>query len=257
MRLENKTIIVTGSTMGIGAAIARLAHREGASVLVHGLEEDLGKTIVDELGERASLHLDDLSDPEAPERIVAKAVEAFGRVDGLVNNAAIVPFHDLASTDLALWDRTFAINVRAPFLLIKAALPHLEKTRGSVLNIGSVNAHCGEPDLIPYAASKGALMTLTRNLGDSLHRNHGVRVNQINPGWVLTEGEYRRKVECGLGEDWPETTGKEFAASDRLLKPEEIAEAAVYFLSDACGPVSGSVVDLEQHPVIGRLGEKG
>lgn len=257
MRLPDKTIIVTGSTMGIGAAIARRVHQEGARVLVHGLEEELGRAIVDELGDRAILHIDDLSDPAAPERIVSKAIAAFGRIDGLVNNAAIVPFRDFASTDAALFDRTFAINTRAPFLLIKAALPHLEKTRGCVLNIGSVNAYCGEPDLIPYAASKGALMTLSRNLGDSLHRKHGVRVNQINPGWVLTEGEYKRKVECGLGEDWPETTGKEFAASGRLLKPGEIAEAAVYFLSDACGPISGAVVDLEQHPVIGRLSEKG
>lgn len=257
MKLTDKTIIVTGSTMGIGAAVARLVHREGASVLVHGVEEDLGKAIVDELGERAVLHIDDLADPEAPDRIVAKALDAFGRIDGLVNNAAIIPFRKFADTDAALFDRTIAINTRAPFLLIKAALPHLEKTHGSVVNIGSVNAHCGEPDLIPYAASKGALMTLTRNLGDSLHRGHGVRVNQINPGWVLTEGEYRRKIDCGLGEDWPETVGKAHAASGRLIKPEEIAEAVLYFLSEACGPMSGNVLDLEQHPVIGRLSAKG
>ncbi|MEM7143570.1 MAG: SDR family oxidoreductase [Verrucomicrobiota bacterium] len=258
MPLDNKTILITGSTMGIGKAITQRAHAEGANVLIHGLEEDLAKSLADSLNnERTAIHIDDLSDPAAPQRLIDATLAAFGTIDGLVNNAAIVAFNKFENSDLAFYDRILAVNARAPFLLIQAALPHLEKSRGSVLNIGSVNAHCGEPELVPYAMSKGALMTLTRNLGDTLHREHGVRVNQINPGWVLTEGEYQRKVDGGLAEDWPETTGKEFAASGRLLKPEEIAEAALYFLSDACGPISGSVIDLEQHPVIGRLSAKG
>ena len=210
-----------------------------------------------DLGEHAAFHADDLSDPQAPARLIAATLEHFGQIDGLVNNAAIRAFKTFENSDTAFFDKILAVNTRAPFLLIQAALPHLAKAHGSVLNIGSVNAHCGEPGLAPYAMSKGALMTMTRNLGDSLRREHGVRVNQVNPGWVLTEGERQRKIDCGLSEDWPETTGKEFAASGRLLKPEEIAEAVLYFLSDACGPISGSVVDLEQHPLIGRLSAKG
>jgi NAD(P)-dependent dehydrogenase (short-subunit alcohol dehydrogenase family) len=256
MRFENKTIIVTGSTQGIGEAIARQLHAEGANVLLHGLEQDLGNAVASDLGARAAFHLDDLSDPQAPARLIAAALKHFGQIDGLVNNAAIIAFNKFEDSDLAFYDRILAANARAPFLLIQAALPHLAKTHGCVVNIGSVNAHCGEPELVPYAMSKGALMTMTRNLGDSLHREHGVRVNQVNPGWVLTEGERQRKIDCGLPEDWPETIGKEFAASGRLIKPEEIAEGVLYFLSDACGPISGSVVDLEQHPVIGRLSNK-
>jgi NAD(P)-dependent dehydrogenase (short-subunit alcohol dehydrogenase family) len=252
MKLKDKAIIVTGSTMGIGAAVARGVHREGASVLVHGLESELGLRLVDELGDRAALHVDDLQDPNAPTRIVAAAIDAFGHLDGLVNNAAFVATGDVETTDVSLFDKLIAVNVRAPFFLIQAALPHLSRSRGAVVNIGSVNAYSGEPDLLPYSISKGALMTMSRNLGDALHREANVRVNQINPGWVLTEAERHRKKDQGMPEDWPAQLPKQFAPSGRLLTPEEIAEAVVFFLGDDCGPVSGSVLELEQHPMIGR-----
>ena len=140
----------------------------------------------------------------------------------------------------------------APFLLIKSALPHLTKSKGAVLNIGSVNAWSGEPNLLAYSMSKGALMTMTRNLGDSLHRDNGVRVNQINPGWVLTEKEIDRKKEHGLKDDWYEDLPNIFAPSGKIISPDAIASSALYWLSDESGPVSGQVVDIEQYPVIGR-----
>ena len=95
-------------------------------------------------------------------------------------------------------------------------------------------------------------MTMTRNLGDTLHRENGVRVNQINPGWVLTENEIQRKKEQGLPEEWYKDIPPLFAPARRILKPEEIAAAAVYWLSDESGPVSGQVMELEQYPLIGR-----
>jgi NAD(P)-dependent dehydrogenase (short-subunit alcohol dehydrogenase family) len=95
-------------------------------------------------------------------------------------------------------------------------------------------------------------MTMTRNLGDTLHREEGVRVNQINPGWVLTETEIIRKHEQGLREDWYKDLPSVYAPSGRILAPAEIAAAAVYWLADESGPISGQVVDLEQHPFIGR-----
>ena len=134
----------------------------------------------------------------------------------------------------------------------RSSLAQLKKTRGSVLNIGSVNAWSGEPNLLAYSVSKGALTTLTRNLGDSLFREYGIRVNQINPGWVLTEKEIIRKKEQGLAEDWYKNLPSVFAPAGRLLSPEEIAAAATLFLSEESGPVSGQVIDLEQYPLIGR-----
>ncbi|HYE20615.1 MAG TPA: SDR family oxidoreductase [Tepidisphaeraceae bacterium] len=253
MRLKEKVIIVTGSTTGIGEAVARRCVAEGARVLVHGLERDLGEAVARELGDAARLHLNDLSEADAATDLIRAALAAFGgRIDGLVNNAAWIPRANLDKTDATLFDRTMAINVRAPLLLIKAALPALAAARGSVVNIGSINAYCGEPNLLPYSLSKGALMTLTRNLGDALHRDHGVRVNQINPGWIGSANEHRVQTAMGKPADWVQRLPKEFAPSGDIIPPEVIAAAVAYWLSDESRPISGTVMEMEQYPVIGR-----
>lgn len=253
MRLKDKVIIVTGSCTGIGKAIAKQCVTEGARVVIHGLEKEWGESVVSELGsDNSVLHIEDLQEAGCVDRLVTLAVENFGKLDSLVNNAAIVASGNIHTTDEAFLNKLLSVNTVAPFLLIKAALPHLEKAQGSVLNIGSVNAWSGEPDLLPYSMSKGALMTMTRNLGDTLMRENGVRVNQINPGWVLTENEAERKREHGLSDDWYTHLPKQYAPAGRILRPEEIAMAAIYWLADESGPVSGQVVDIEQHPLIGR-----
>lgn len=253
MRLENKVIIVTGSCTGIGKAIARRVVSEGAKVVVHGLDEEPGIALVKELGDdKAVLHIEDLTNEGAAERLVAIAVDTFGKLDAVVNNAALVKGSDIHSTTLPFLRQILEINTLAPFALIKAALPYLTEARGCVLNIGSVNAHCGEPNLLAYSISKGALQTLTRNLGDTLNRENHVRVNQINPGWVLTENEIRIKKEEGFSDDWESKLPSVYAPAGRILRPEEIAAAAIYWLSDESGPVSAQVVELEQHPLIGR-----
>jgi NAD(P)-dependent dehydrogenase (short-subunit alcohol dehydrogenase family) len=253
MRLKNKIIIVTGSTTGIGKAIAKRCVAEGAHVVLSGLEEDWGKEVLNELGnEKAVLHIEDISNDGAAERLVELAIKTFGKLDAVVNNAAIVASSNIHTTDKDFLRRLLEVNAIAPFALIKAALPHLSEQHGCVLNIGSVNAYSGEPNLFAYSITKGALMTMTRNLGDTLFRENGVRVNQINPGWVLTETEIERKKKHGLADDWYKSLPSVYAPSGRILQPAEIAAAAVYWLSDECGPISGQVVDLEQHPFIGR-----
>jgi len=253
MRLENKVIIVTGSTTGIGKAIAIRCVREGAKVVLHGLEENWGKEVLTKIDAgKAILHIEDLTKEGAPARLVNLAVKHFGRLDAVVNNAALVTSSNLQTTDQTFLENVFRVNTIAPFLLIKEALPYLEKQRGCVLNIGSVNAWSGEPNLLAYSMSKGALMTMSRNLGDTLNRDYRVRVNQINPGWVLTEKEILRKKEQGLADNWYEEIPSVYAPAGRILLPAEIAAAAIYWLSDESGPISGQVVDLEQHPFIGR-----
>jgi NAD(P)-dependent dehydrogenase (short-subunit alcohol dehydrogenase family) len=253
MRLKDKIIIVTGSTTGIGKGIAQRCVAEGACVVLHGLEQDLGEQVVNDLGkDKVIMHIEDITTEWAPQKLVDLAITTYGKLDAIVNNAAMVVSSDISTTDLPFFRKVMEVNTIAPFALIKAALPHLKRTNGCVLNIGSVNAYSGEPNLLPYSVSKGALMTLTRNLGDTLHREYGVRVNQINPGWVLTEREIQRKREHGLPDDWYKQIPSVFAPSGRILFPEEIAAAAVYLLSDESGPVSGQVLDLEQHPFIGR-----
>lgn len=253
MRLQDKVIIITGSTTGIGKAIALRCASEGALIVVNGLEEEWGKTIVEQIGkDKAVLHIQDLCEEGAPKSLVDLAIKTFGRLDAVVNNAAAVVSSDIHTTDKDFLRRVLEINTIAPFLLIKAALPYLTEQRGSILNIGSVNGWCGEPNLLAYSVSKGALMTMTRNLGDTLHRENGVRVNQINPGWVLTENEVKRKKEQGLTEDWYKNIPSLFAPSGRIFWPSEIAAAAVYWLSDESGPISGQIMELEQYPLLGR-----
>ena len=253
MRLQDKVIIITGSTTGIGKAIALRCVKEGARVVVHGLEQDWGESVVREIGnDKAVLHIEDISAEGAATRLVELAVRTYGKLDAVVNNAAAVVSSNLHTTDYAFFRNVLEVNTIAPFALIKAALPYLTTARGSVLNIGSVNAWSGEPNLFAYSVSKGALMTMTRNLGDTLHRENGVRVNQINPGWVLTETEMERKKQHGLPADWYKDIPDVYAPAGRILKPDEIAAAALFWLSEESGPVSGQVMELEQHPMIGR-----
>jgi len=255
MRLKDKAIIITGGTSGIGAAIATAAIREGAKVLVHGINEDEGRATVEKLGANAVLCIADLEEDSAPEIIVSAALKAFGKIDGVVNNAAMFGGTNISDQELENFRRMMQINLTAPLFLIKAAFEELKKTSGSVLNIGSINAHAGESKLLAYSISKGGMQTMTRNLANA-NGVHGVRVNQINPGWVLTDREYRDKITQGLKPSWPQDLTRVEIPTGVMTTPEQMGEAAIYWLSDESKPFTGSVVDLEQFSIIGRNPEK-
>ena len=148
-------------------------------------------------------------------------------------------------------EATMAVNVRPPLFLIQAAYSQLQAQEGSVLNIGSVNAHSGEPTFLHYRVSKGALQTLSRNLANA-HAPDKVRFTHFNVGWVLTDNEYAKQVGEGLPRDWPEQVPALYAPSGRLIAPETIAAAAVYWLGDESKPISGTVRELEQFSVYGH-----
>lgn len=251
-RLKDKVILVTGSTTGIGEAIVRLFARQGARVMIHGRRKDVAEKLAAELGEEASFTLGALEDSEVPAKLIAETTARFGRIDGLVNNAAAITHGSIEETDREAFDRTIAINLRAPLFLIQAALPHFRKQGGGrVLNIGSINAYCGERILLAYSISKGGLTTLTRNLADA-HAVERIQINQLNVGWTLTPNEYSLKLNDGLPGDWPTKLPKSVAPSGRIHSPEEVALAAIYFLSDEAALISGAILDVEQFPVIGR-----
>ena len=250
--IDGKTVLITGSATGIGEAMARLFHAAGARVVVHGKDPNDVRRVALDLGDRVLERSDDLSDPESPKKLIEATVNAFGGIDALVNNAAVITRKDLDASDANLFDHDFSVNTRAPLFLIKAALPYLSKAKGNVLNIGSINSYCGERNLLIYSMTKGALLTMTRNLGDTLHREKGVCINQFNLGWVLSPNEIKAKIAEGLPDDWPDKVPANLAPCGRILLPEEIAKIALPWVSGETRPVSGSVIDIEQFPVIGR-----
>lgn len=252
MRLKEKVILITGSSTGIGEGMARIFAREGAQLMIHGLEAAEAQKVASDIGGGTAFVDGDLEEPSVPAHLVAETISRFGRIDGLVNNAAIKTRGTIDNTDLALFNRTLAINLTAPYLLIQAALPHFRSQGGGrVLNIGSVNGYCGERNQFAYSISKGALTTLTRNLADA-HAAEGIRVNQFNVGWTLTPNEFKLKKSEGFPDDWTTKLSVKDAPSGRLLSPEDIAWAALYFLSDEAALVNGAILDLEQYPMIGR-----
>jgi NAD(P)-dependent dehydrogenase (short-subunit alcohol dehydrogenase family) len=255
VELAGKIAVVTGSTSGIGVGIARVLLREGAAVVLHGRDASkavgVTRVLVEEGAhkDRIATVVAELSRPEDCALLAGLSCERFGGVDVLVNNAADFRRGTLETTDLELWDYQMNVNLRAPFLLAKALVPSMrQRGGGSIVNIGSVNAYVGQPDLTAYSASKGGLMTLTRNLASQLAAGEGrVRVNQINVGWVLTEGEVRVQLGEGAAADWADAAGKTRPLK-RLLLPSEVAEAVLYFAGPRGEAVSGSVLDFEQFP---------
>jgi NAD(P)-dependent dehydrogenase (short-subunit alcohol dehydrogenase family) len=249
--LENKVAVVTGSSSGIGRGIAEHFAKLGATVVIHGLDAAQAGEVAERLRgsghDALSVH-GDLRDVAACRQIVRFAVESRGGVDVLVNNAGDVSRARLEDASVEFWDAMMAVNLRAPFLCLQEAVKSM-KTRGggSILNIGSINAYVGSPKLGPYAVSKGGLMTLTRNAACALNRYH-IRVNQLNPGWVLTEGEEQVQRKNRNGGEWLDDAiaTRPFG---RLLMPQEIAYAAAYFASDDSALITGAVLDMEQTPV--------
>ena len=151
--------------------------------------------------------------------------------------------------------RSMQINLNAPLFMIQACMPELKKNKGAVLNIGSVNAHAGEANLLAYSMSKGAMVTMTRNLGNALGVQ-GVRVNQINPGWILTDREKQMKIDQGMDQNWWEKMSKSDVPFGKMTTPEQLAAGCIYWISDESIPFTATVLDLEQFTFIGRNPEK-
>ncbi len=254
MLLKDKVVLVTGSTTGIGAAIAKHCIEHGAKVMLHGRDKERAEKAVKELGEdSAAYFLADLSCPDPCDRIVNATVEAFGRIDCLINNAGKSPRDDISTITGDKFDWVVRLNLRAPLFLTRDAVREFRKqgSGGTVVNIGSINAYCGQADLLGYAITKGGLMTMTRNLGNALGKDN-IRVNQLNVGWTLTENESAIKQNEGFPENWEQNIPQTYAPSGKLLRPEDIARHAVFWASELSAPSNGVVYELEQYPVVGR-----
>ncbi|HET7717086.1 MAG TPA: SDR family oxidoreductase [Bauldia sp.] len=258
VRLDGKVGLVTGATQGVGAAIAEVAARSGASGLfLTGRDALRGKRAAERIeaaGASAAFVAAELSDPAAPGRLVEMCLAGFGRIDFLVNAAGLTDRASFLDADLDVWTRLFDVNARAPFFLMQAAIRAMRARGegGAIVNVLSMNAHCGTPELAVYSATKGALSTLTRNAANA-HRHDRIKVNGIMMGWVATDGEKVMQAETlGRGPGWIAEAEARLPFR-RLVAVEEVANLAVFLLSDASGPMTGALVDQEQW-VVGANG---
>jgi NAD(P)-dependent dehydrogenase (short-subunit alcohol dehydrogenase family) len=249
--LTGKVALITGASSGIGFGIAEHFATLGAAVIIHARDQDAAQAAVTRLeaaGHDCSAVSADLRDVGACRQMMHVGIAWKGGLDVLVNNAGMVDRGYLEDAPVELWDDVMAVNLRAPFLCLQEAVKSMKiRGGGSIVNIGSVNAYVGAPKLGPYSVSKGGLMTLTRNAASALNR-YKIRVNQLNVGWTLTEGEDAVQKKQGTRPDWlADAVG--IMPFRRLLTPREIAYAAAYFASDDSALVTGGVLDMEQTPI--------
>ncbi|MEV7408977.1 MULTISPECIES: SDR family oxidoreductase [Streptomyces] len=254
--LDDKVVLVNGGSQGVGAAVARAAVREGAVVAVSGRRPEPGEALVAELagqGGKAMFVRADLADAEQARDTVAHVVEAYGRIDCLVNSAGLTSRGTLLDTTPDLFDQHIAINLKAPFFAMQAAVADMVRRAepGTIVNVITSSAHGGQPFLAPYVAAKAGLMGLTRNAAHA-HRWDRIRINGLNIGWTATEGEdATQRTFHGAGDDWRNQAAARLPMG-KLGQPDEIADFVVLLLSDRSGVVTGSVVDWDQN-VLGGL----
>ncbi|MCD2519591.1 glucose 1-dehydrogenase [Massilia sp. G4R7] len=236
-KLTDKATIITGADSGIGRAVALAFAREGADVLIAYLNEheDAEETrrLVEEAGRKAVLVPGDIADPAHCRAIVDKAVEAFGRVDVLVNNAAFQMTHDsLEEIPDEEWDYTFKVNITAIFHLCKAAVKHM-RPGSSIINTSSINSDNPKPTLLAYATTKGAIANFTAGLAQLLAEK-GIRANSVAPGPIWTP-----LIPSTMPPDQVESFGQQVPMK-RPGQPAEVAPVYVLLASDQASYVSGA-----------------
>ncbi|MCY6381631.1 SDR family oxidoreductase [Hoeflea prorocentri] len=250
--LAGKVAIVTGSTQGLGAAIARLFAERGASGLVTcGRSSDKGQKIASEITAEFGCPVHfvqaDLAKIEDCRKVVKMADEQFGRIDVLVNAAAITDRGTILDTSPELFDSIIATNLRAPFFLMQdvAAIMRRERIEGSIVNIVSMSSMAGQSFVAAYCASKGGLATLTKNTAYGLLPDR-IRVNGLNIGWMASDGEdVMQKTYHGATDGWLEKAAAE-QPFGRLIEPAEVARAVAFLAGPESGLMTGSMVNFDQ-----------
>ncbi len=250
-QFSGKVAVVTGSTQGLGLAVASLlAERGAAGLVLCGRNQTKGEANAKDLATRFSTKVifvrANLVDVADCRRVIAEADRAFGRIDVLVNCAADTRRGTIINTSPELFDELFAVNVRGPFFLMQEAIKIMlrEKIEGAIVNIGSMSAKAGQPFLTAYSMTKGALQTLTENVAFAALKNR-IRVNALNIGWMETEGEHAIQKSDGSPPDWLEKAAPNMPFG-RLVDPKEVARAVAFLASDESGLMTGSVVQFDQ-----------
>ncbi|HSK49322.1 MAG TPA: SDR family NAD(P)-dependent oxidoreductase [Solirubrobacterales bacterium] len=244
-RFKDKTAIVTGGSKGLGRTIAGRLAAEGAEVLVTGRgEEDLKSAVaeLEQAGGRAWWLSGDVADPAACEGLVAAALERWGRIDVLVNNAGVFDEAELLEIELENWDFVLDVMLKAPFVLSRAAARSMiENGGGAIVSLSSIDGHDVDGPFTSYSVAKAGLMQLTKNIAVELGAK-GVRANTVSPGWALTP-----MVEAATAPDELEMMKNDFrrVPMKRMVMPEEVAAAVCFLASDEASGITGTdlVVD--------------
>lgn len=246
-RVEGKVVIVTGGATGIGRGICEVLAREGARVLIANRSEQRGReaeAAIREAGGDATFVRSDITCESDCRELVEAAVRTYGKLDALVNNAGIFPRATLEETTWEMWDQIIAVNLKGAFFCCKYAAPEMRKQGGGcIVNIGSANAYVGLPHLAAYSISKGGMITMTRNLANALAKDR-IRVNFLNPGWVITEMEIEIQAREGHDAQWLEEAGRSMPLG-RHQAPDDAAYAVLYLVSDEASQVSGDLLNVD------------
>jgi len=250
-QFEGKVAVVTGSTQGLGLTAVRLMLRRGLKgALILGRKESEGRVAAEALttpGQRVVYQRADLNELADCHSVHDRAIDEFGTYDILVNAAGITDRGGILDGDAALWERTFAINARAPFFLMQNAANHWREVGkpGTIVNVATITAHGGVPMLTVYAASKAALAAITKNAAFSLMR-YGIRINALAIGWMDTPAEdVTQKTYHDMPDGWQAEVGKQLP-SGRLLNMNEVARWIAHLASEESGIMTGSILDFDQ-----------
>jgi NAD(P)-dependent dehydrogenase (short-subunit alcohol dehydrogenase family) len=246
-RLQGKVVIVTGAAQGIGFGCAQLLAAEGAAVVLGDIQKERGEqstAIIRKEGGEAVFCPADVRDEGQCAALIDKAVQSYGKLNGLVNNAGWFPRATLDETTTELWERILQINLGSAFYCCKHAVPKMRQANGgSIVNIGSICGIQSLPNLVAYGAAKGGLLSLTRTLAGALSDDR-IRVNYVIPGWVLTEGELAIQRAQGHGEELLRKEGEKLRFG-RQQKPLDAAYGVVYLLSDESSQVTGTILHID------------
>jgi NAD(P)-dependent dehydrogenase (short-subunit alcohol dehydrogenase family) len=246
MLLAGRAAIVTGASSGIGRATALVFAREGAAVLAVGRDRQaLDRVAGAARGSDGPVRpaVADVTAPQAPDRLVATAMNAFGRLDILVNAAGIIAVGSIETTSDADWDRVLDVNLRAPFRLMRVALPELAARHGTVVNVSSVTGLRSFADILAYAVSKSGLDQLTRCAALEV-ASKGVRVNAVCPGMTVTNLHRRAGMDERAYAAFLERA-RETHPLGRPGEPDEIAELILFLASDRAGWITGETIAID------------
>lgn len=234
--LQDKVVLLTGGANGIGAATVRAFLNQRARVYFCDIDESAGKALAEETDGAAQFARVDLRKEKQIQSWIAAVAKKEGRINALINDAAVDPRIAVENIGSADWDHHFDVNVKAPFLACREAFPHMPKHESAIVNFASITFHIGPELMSAYVATKGGVIGLTRSLARELGPK-GIRVNTLSPGWIMTDRQLKDYVDSST-----KVRIKKSQCVPELIQPEDIAEVVLFLASNASRAITGQEI---------------